>query len=71
MELLMTVDQTYLTDSDIFATEKNLDYSFDISSGFWRSGVTQGRADSSALTGFHHDTVRLRWLAKSKNSSDL
>ena len=33
----MMVDQTYLVDSDVFITAKNLYYSFDICPGFWQS----------------------------------
>ncbi len=33
----MMVDRTYLVDSDVFITAKNLYYSFDICPGFWKS----------------------------------
>ena len=72
MEFLLMVDQTSLTDSDIFRTAKDLYNAFDTCSGFWTSGfITPARAESSALTAFHHETGRLKWLAKSKNSSDV
>ncbi len=33
----MMMDRTYLVDSDVFITAKNLYYSFDICPGFWKS----------------------------------
>ena len=35
----MMVDRTYLMDSDVFITAKNLYYSFDICPGFWDSVI--------------------------------
>ena len=40
----MTVDQTYLVDSDVFITAKNLYYAFDICPGVWKSVVHHHRA---------------------------
>ena len=39
----MMVDQTYVVDSDVFITAKNLYYSFDICPGFWNSVVHHHR----------------------------
>ena len=39
----MMADRTYLVDSDVFITAKNLYYSFDICSGFWKSVVHHHR----------------------------
>ena len=39
----MMVDQTYVVDSDVFITAKNLYYSFDICPGFWKSVVHHHR----------------------------
>ena len=35
----MMVDLTYVVDSEVFITAKNLYYSFDICPGFWKSVV--------------------------------
>ena len=40
----MRVDLTYVVDSDVFITAKNLYYSFDICPGFWKSVVHHYRA---------------------------
>ena len=49
----MMANQTYLVDSDVFITAKNLYYSFDICPAFGRVWfITTGRAESSASTGF-------------------
>ena len=51
--------QTYLVDSDVFITAKNLYYAFDICPGFWKSVVhhhLEGRV-------FSVDRVRSELLA--------
>ena len=58
----MIVDQTYLVDSDVFITAKNLYYSFDICPGFWKSVLhhhVEGRV-------FSVDRVRSELLAGRK-----
>lgn len=58
----MTPARTYLVDSDVFITAKNLYYSFDLCSGFWRSVLhhhRQGRV-------FSVDRVRGELLAGSR-----
>ena len=44
----MIVDRTYLVDSDVFITAKNLYYSFDICPGFWKSVVHHHREGESS-----------------------
>ena len=58
----MTVDQTYLVDSDVFITAKNLYYAFDICPGFWKSVVHHHRAGRV----FSIDRVRSELLAGHK-----
>ena len=48
----MMENQTYLVDSDVFITAKNLYYAFDLCPGFWKSVITTRQAESSASTGF-------------------
>ena len=58
----MMVKQTYLMDSDVFITAKNLYYSFGICPGFWKSVIhhhQQGRV-------FSIDRVRSELLAGRK-----
>ena len=66
----MTVDQTYLVDSDVFITAKNLYYSFDICPGFWKSVVhhhQEGRVFSidrvrSELLAGHSEEDLVQWV---------
>ena len=58
----MTADQTYLVDSDVFITAKNLFYAFDICPGFWKSVVHHHRAGRV----FSIDRVRSELLAGHK-----
>ena len=58
----MTVHQTYLVDSDVFITAKNLYYAFDICPGFWKSVVHHHRAGRV----FSIDRVRSELLAGHK-----
>ena len=66
----MMVDQTYVVDSDVFITAKNLYYSFDICPGFWKSVVhhhREGRVFSvdrvrSELLAGHHTEDLVRWV---------
>ena len=66
----MTVDQTYLVDSDVFITAKNLYYSFDICPGFWKSVVhhhQEGRVFSidrvrSELLAGHREEDLVQWV---------
>ncbi len=66
----MTVDQTYLVDSDVFITAKNLYYSFDICPGFWKSVVhhhREGRVFSidrvrSELLAGHREEDLVQWV---------
>ena len=58
----MTVGRTYIVDSDVFITAKNLYYSFDLCPGFWKSVLhhhRQGRI-------FSVDRVRSELLAGSR-----
>ena len=56
----MMADRTYLVDSDVFITAKNLYYPFDICPGFWSAWfITTGRAESSASTGFVANSSRV------------
>ena len=58
----MMVDRTYLVDSDVFITAKNLYYSFDICPGFWKSLVHHHREKRV----FSVDRVRSELLAGRK-----
>ena len=62
----MMVDQTYLVDSDVFITAKNLYYSFDICPGFWKSVLHHHR---KGLV-FSIDRVR-RELVAGRKTGDL
>ena len=62
----MMVDQTYLVDSDVFITAKNLYYSFDICPGFWGSVLHHHRMGRV----FSVDRVRNELLAGS-STEDL
>ena len=55
----MMVDRTYVVDSDVFITAKNLYYSFDICPGFWKSVVHHHREGRV----FSVDRVRSELLA--------
>ena len=55
----MMVDRTYLVDSDIFITAKNLYYPFDICPGFWKCVVHHHRKGRV----FSVDRVRSELLA--------
>ncbi|MYD91595.1 MAG: DUF4411 family protein [Caldilineaceae bacterium SB0662_bin_9] len=66
----MTMDQTYLVDSDVFITAKNLYYAFDICPGFWKSVVHHHRASrvfsidrvhSDLLAGYKTEDL-VRWV---------
>ena len=64
------VDLTYVVDSDVFITAKNLYYSFDICPGFWKSVVhhhREGRVFSvdrvrSELLAGHRTEDLVRWV---------
>ena len=58
----MMADWTYLVDSDVFITAKNLYYSFDICPGFWKSVLHHHREGRI----FSVDRVRGELLAGSK-----
>ena len=58
----MMADWTYLVDSDVFITAKNLYYSFDICPGFWKSVLHHHREGRV----FSVDRVRGELLAGSK-----
>ena len=58
----MTTERTYLVDSDVFITAKNLYYSFDLCPGFWRSVLHYHREGRV----FSVDRVRSELLAGSK-----
>lgn len=66
----MMVDRTYLMDSDVFITAKNLYYSFDICPGFWDSVIhhhREGRVFSvdrvrSELLAGHRKEDLVRWV---------
>ena len=66
----MMADQTYVVDSDVFITAKNLYYSFDICPGFWNSVVhhhREGRVFSvdrvrSELLAGHRTEDLVRWV---------
>ena len=58
----MMVDRTYLVDSDVFITAKNLYYSFDICPGFWKSVLHHHREGRV----FSVDRVRGELLAGRK-----
>ena len=58
----MMVDRTYLVDSDVFITAKNLYYSFDICPGFWKSVIHHHREGRV----FSVDRVRGELLAGRK-----
>ena len=66
----MMVDRTYLVDSDVFITAKNLYYSFDICPGFWKCVVhhhREGRVFSvdrvrSELLAGHKKEDLVRWV---------
>ena len=66
----MMVIGTYLVDSDVFITAKNLYYSFDICPGFWKSVVyyhRKGRVFSidrvrSELLAGHKTEDLVRWV---------
>lgn len=55
----MMVDRTYLVDSDVFITAKNLYYAFDICPGFW-TGVVYHHGNGRV---FSVDRVRSELLA--------
>ena len=55
----MSIDQTYLVDSDVFITAKNLYYSFDNCPGFWKSMLHHHQAGRV----FSVDRVRSELLA--------
>lgn len=66
----MMSDQTYLVDSDVFITAKNLYYSFDICPGFWKSMIHHhkksrvfsiDRVRSELLAG-HKQDLLVRWV---------
>ncbi len=46
----MMAGRTYLVDSDVFITARNLYYSFDICPGFWKSSANQWCPLSSGQT---------------------
>ena len=58
----MMGDRTYLVDSDVFITAKNLYYSFDLCPGFWKSVLHRHREGRV----FSVDRVRSELLAGSK-----
>ena len=58
----MIVDQTYLVDSDVFITAKNLYYSFDLCPGFWKCVIHHHREGRV----FSVDRVRSELLAGHK-----
>ncbi|MDE2975453.1 MAG: DUF4411 family protein [Gemmatimonadota bacterium] len=58
----MTAGPTYLVDSDVFITAKNLYYSFDLCPGFWRSVLHHHREGRV----FSVDRVRSELLAGSR-----
>ena len=58
----MIVDQTYLVDSDVFITAKNLYYSFDLCPGFWKCVIHHHREGQV----FSVDRVRSELLAGHK-----
>ena len=66
----MMADRTYLVDSDVFITAKNLYYSFDICPGFWNCLVhhhREGRVFSidrvrSELLAGHRKEDLVRWV---------
>ena len=67
----MTEAQTYLVDSDVFITAKNLYYSFDICPGFWKSVIhhhlegrvfSVDRVRSELLTGRKTENL-VRWVS--------
>ncbi len=66
----MMADRTYLVDSDVFITAKNLYYSFDICPGFWKCLVhhhREGRVFSvdrvrSELLAGHRKEDLVRWV---------
>lgn len=62
----MSIDQTYLVDSDVFITAKNLYYSFDICPGFWKSVLHHHQAGRV----FSVDRVRSELLA-GRSTEDL
>ena len=62
----MMVDRTYLVDSDVFITAKNLYYSFDICPGFWKSVLHHHRKGRV----FSVDRVRNELLA-GRRTEDL
>ena len=66
----MMADRTYLVDSDVFITAKNLYYSFDLCPGFWKSVLhhhrdgrvfSVDRVRSELLAGSTTDTL-VRWV---------
>ena len=66
----MMVDPTYVVDSDVFITAKNLYYSFDICPGFWKSVIhhhregrvfSVDRARNELLAG-HPEEDLVRWV---------
>ena len=66
-------DLTYVVDSDVFITAKNLYYSFDICPGFWNSVVHHHRAGRvfsvdrarSELLAGHPEEDLVRWVKES------
>ena len=58
----MMADRTYLVDSDVFITAKNLYYSFDLCPGFWKIVLHHHRKGRV----FSVDRVRSELLAGSK-----
>ncbi len=66
----MMADRTYLVDSDVFITAKNLYYSFDICPGFWKCLVHHHREDRvfsvdrvrSELLAGHRQEDLVRWV---------
>ena len=66
----MMANRTYLVDSDVFITAKNLYYSFDICPGFWKSVLhhhREGRIFSvdrvrSELLAGHKTEYLVRWV---------
>ncbi len=66
----MISDRIYLVDSDVFITAKNLNYSFDICPGFWKSLIhhlSKGRVFSidrvrSELLAGHREENLVRWV---------
>ena len=47
----MMMARTYLVDSDVFITAKNVYYAFDLCSGFWKSVVQSPSVDEPAGAG--------------------